>query len=180
MQVREVHTATPELLEAIQRLLSQLSASAALPDMQALEALVRAKSSSLLIVRESDESGPIVAMGTLAPTGRRRACELSFKMWWWRPRFGVGASGRPCCAACWSLPGLRGRGALPSHPILGESLQIDSTCAWDSGDDVRIATSTAWSRGSQAGAGFRTWRPTVSLPFGACPGVRPDALNTLC
>ena len=79
MQVREVHTATPELLEAIQRLLPQLSASAALPDMQALEALVGGESSRLLIVREPDELGPIVAMGTLGtyrtPTGVRAVIE---------------------------------------------------------------------------------------------------------
>jgi len=79
VEVREVHTATPEVLDAIQRLLRQLSATAALPDMQALEALVRGESSWLLIVREPDESGPIVAMGTLGthrtPTGVRAVIE---------------------------------------------------------------------------------------------------------
>ena len=79
MQVQEVDAATPELLEAMQRLVPQLSASARLPDMQALEDLVRDQSSKLIIVREPDESGRIIAMGTLgvyrAPTGVRAVIE---------------------------------------------------------------------------------------------------------
>ena len=79
MHVGEVHTATPELLDALKRLVPELSASAALPEMGALEALVRGESSRLLIVREPDESGPIVAMGTMGvyrtPTGVRAVIE---------------------------------------------------------------------------------------------------------
>ena len=79
MHFEAVRTATPELWEAMKRLLPQLSASAAVPDVGELEALMREGSSRLVIAREPDGGGPIVAMGTLGtfrtPTGVRAVIE---------------------------------------------------------------------------------------------------------
>jgi ribosomal protein S18 acetylase RimI-like enzyme len=57
----------------VQRLFPQLISSAPCPDSMALNRIVGAATSSLLIVREPDAAGEIVAMGSLAvfevPTG---------------------------------------------------------------------------------------------------------------
>jgi ribosomal protein S18 acetylase RimI-like enzyme len=73
MDIEQVRMASPELEAAMQRLFPQLTTSVPCPDMAALEDLVHAPASQLLIAREPDAAGPIVAMGSLAvyqvPTG---------------------------------------------------------------------------------------------------------------
>ena len=79
MNIEEIQTASTEVLEALGRLVPQLSASALIVDMRHLDSLVRDSSSRLLIAREPDEAGQIVGMGTLAtyrtPTGMRAVIE---------------------------------------------------------------------------------------------------------
>jgi len=73
MHIEKVHAATPELLGAMRQLFPQLTTAATCPDMGQLEALVRGEPTNLLVVREPDETGKIVAMGCLVvyqvPTG---------------------------------------------------------------------------------------------------------------
>ena len=79
MHIEEIRTASPELWEALGRLLPQLSASAVLPDMRHLDSFLRDSWSRLLIAREPNEAGQIVGMGMLAtyptPTGIRAVIE---------------------------------------------------------------------------------------------------------
>jgi ribosomal protein S18 acetylase RimI-like enzyme len=73
VQIEEVAAGSPEILEAVGRLVRQLSASAPTPDAAQLDALLAAGASRLLIARDGDRR--IVGMLTLAlfpiPTGLR-------------------------------------------------------------------------------------------------------------
>ncbi|MGA2758622.1 MAG: GNAT family N-acetyltransferase [Solirubrobacteraceae bacterium] len=73
VQIEEVSSGSPEILEAVGRLVRQLSASAPAPDAAQLDALLAAGASRLLIARDGDRR--IVGMLTLAlfpiPTGLR-------------------------------------------------------------------------------------------------------------
>ena len=79
MYIEEVSEVTQELLDAIQRLIRQLSAHKTAPTRDELIALVNSESSTLLIARVPDEKNTIVGMLTLAiyrvPTGIRSIVE---------------------------------------------------------------------------------------------------------
>lgn len=79
MHIEKVSTATPELYEAVQRLVPQLGAHKLPPTLEELSALVRSETSTLLVARDPDEHGPIVAILCLAiyrvPTGLRSIIE---------------------------------------------------------------------------------------------------------
>ena len=73
MRIEQLHDVTPEVAEAVERLFPQLTTSVPCPDATALDQLVHSVGTSLLVVREPDEAGPIIALGALAvfhvPTG---------------------------------------------------------------------------------------------------------------
>lgn len=79
MVIEEVSEVTEELLDALQRLIPQLSAHKAAPTQDELTKLVNSESSTLLIARAPDEKSAIVGMLTLAiyrvPTGIRSIVE---------------------------------------------------------------------------------------------------------
>jgi len=79
MHIEKVSEVTEELLDALQRLIPQLSAHKAAPTLDELTALTNSQSSTLLIARVSDEKSSIVGMLTLAiyrvPTGIRSIIE---------------------------------------------------------------------------------------------------------
>src|SRR4026207_1716571 len=79
MVIEEVSEVTDELLNALQRLVQQLSAHKTAPTLDELTALVISESSTLLIARVPDEKNTIVGMLTLAiyrvPTGIRSIVE---------------------------------------------------------------------------------------------------------
>src|SRR5688572_8669660 len=79
MYIEEVSEVTEELLDALQRLVPQLSAHKPAPTRDELTALVISESSTLLIARFPDEKNTIVGMLTLAiyrvPTGIRSIVE---------------------------------------------------------------------------------------------------------
>jgi len=79
MVIEEVSEVTDELLNALQRLVPQLSAHKTAPTLDELTALVISESSTLLIARVPDEKNTIVGMLTLAiyrvPTGIRSIVE---------------------------------------------------------------------------------------------------------
>ena len=79
MVIEEVSEVTDELLDALQRLIPQLSASRTAPTRDELAALVNSVSSTLLIARMPDERSAITGMLTLAvyrvPTGIRSIIE---------------------------------------------------------------------------------------------------------
>jgi len=71
--------ATPELCEALQRLIPQLGAHKVPPTREELNALIESGSTTLLVARDPDESGPIAGILCLAiyrvPTGLRSIIE---------------------------------------------------------------------------------------------------------
>ena len=73
MRVEEATEATPEVVEAIQRLVPQVSSSAAVPTAEDVAAIVASPATVLLVARADD--GAIVGTLTLAlfriPTGLR-------------------------------------------------------------------------------------------------------------
>ena len=77
--IEEVSEVTDELLDALQRLIPQLSAHKAAPARDELAALVNSESSTLLIARVPDENNAIAGMLTLTiyrvPTGIRSIIE---------------------------------------------------------------------------------------------------------
>jgi ribosomal protein S18 acetylase RimI-like enzyme len=79
MVIEEVSEVTDELLDALQRLIPQLSAHKTTPTRDELIALVNSKSPTLLIAHVADEKNTIVGMLTLAiyrvPTGIRSIVE---------------------------------------------------------------------------------------------------------
>lgn len=79
MHIKQVSEVTEELHESLQRLVPQLGAHKVPPTRQELKDLVGSESSTLLVARETDESGPIVGMLSLTvyrvPTGLRSIIE---------------------------------------------------------------------------------------------------------
>lgn len=73
MRVEEVHEVTPDLVEAMERLIPQLSSSSPPPTERDLTAIVTSRATVLLVARDDD--GNIVGSLTLAlfriPTGLR-------------------------------------------------------------------------------------------------------------
>ena len=79
MHIETVSEVTGELLDALERLIPQLSAHKTAPTRDELTELVNSESSTLLIARVPDEKSAIVGMLTLAvyrvPTGIRSIIE---------------------------------------------------------------------------------------------------------
>ena len=79
MVIEKVSSVTEELLDALRRLIPQLSAHKAAPSRDELTELVNSQSSILLIARVPDEKSAVVGMLTLAvyrvPTGIRSIIE---------------------------------------------------------------------------------------------------------
>lgn len=79
MVIEKVSSVTEELLDALRRLIPQLSAHKAAPTWDELIALVNSESSTLLIARYPDEKSAMAGMLTLAiyrvPTGIRSIIE---------------------------------------------------------------------------------------------------------
>ena len=79
MHIETVSEVTGELLDALERLIPQLSAHKTAPTRDEMTALVNSESSTLLIARVPDEKSAIVGMLTLAvyrvPTGIRSIIE---------------------------------------------------------------------------------------------------------
>jgi GNAT superfamily N-acetyltransferase len=75
MDIVEVSQATDELVEAFQRLMPQLSSSAAVPTFAELQDIATSRASILFIARDPEKSGRIVGSLTLVvfriPTGVR-------------------------------------------------------------------------------------------------------------
>ena len=75
MKIVQVTAVTPEIVEAISRLIPQLSTSARIPTAQQLENLVTSDAAQLLIARDPDREDRIVGTLTLVlyriPTGVR-------------------------------------------------------------------------------------------------------------
>ena len=79
MHIETVSEVTPELLDALDRLIPQLSAHKKAPTRDELTALIHSESSTLLIARYPDEKNKIAGMLTLViyrvPTGIRSIIE---------------------------------------------------------------------------------------------------------
>lgn len=79
MHIEVASEATPELCEALQGLVPQLSARKFPPTPEELNALLRSEASTLLVAREPAEGDPIVGVLCLAvyrvPTGVRSIIE---------------------------------------------------------------------------------------------------------
>ena len=79
MHIETVSEVTGELLDALERLIPQLSANKPAPTRDEMTALVNSESSTLLIARVPDKKSAIVGMLTLAvyrvPTGIRSIIE---------------------------------------------------------------------------------------------------------
>ncbi len=79
MYIEIVSEVTPELYEALQRLVPQLGAHKVSPSLDELAALIHSKASKLLVARDPDESGPIAGVLCLTvyrvPTGLRSIIE---------------------------------------------------------------------------------------------------------
>ena len=79
MHIEKVSEVTGELLDALDRLIPQLSAHKRAPTRDELTTLIDSKFSVLLIARESNEKNPIAGMLTLVvyhvPTGIRSIIE---------------------------------------------------------------------------------------------------------
>ncbi len=79
MYIEIVSEVTPELYEALQRLVPQLGAHKVSPSLEELAALIHSESSKLLVARDPDESGPIAGVLCLTvyrvPTGLRSIIE---------------------------------------------------------------------------------------------------------
>jgi ribosomal protein S18 acetylase RimI-like enzyme len=66
MRIEQVAVVTPELLRALERLIPQLTSKRSPPTKADLEALLAGACNTLLVLREPDSKGPIVAAGCLA------------------------------------------------------------------------------------------------------------------
>lgn len=79
MHIEIVSEATPELCEALQRLIPQLGAHKVPPTRDELEILIRSEASRLLVARDPEESDPIAGILCLTvyrvPTGLRSIIE---------------------------------------------------------------------------------------------------------
>lgn len=79
MHVERVKAATPELVEALQRLVPQLSANSPAPGRADLAALLSSDLNALVVARYPDDHGSIVGAGALGmyrvPTGVRAVIE---------------------------------------------------------------------------------------------------------
>lgn len=79
MHIQIVSEVTEELHEALQRLVSQLGSHKIPPTWEELKQLIDSESSTLLVARESDGSGPIVGILCITvyrvPTGLRSIIE---------------------------------------------------------------------------------------------------------
>jgi ribosomal protein S18 acetylase RimI-like enzyme len=79
MYIGKVSEATPELHEALRRLIPQLGAHKVPPTLDELQELIRSESSSLLVAQDPDENSPIVGILSLTiyrvPTGLRSIIE---------------------------------------------------------------------------------------------------------
>ncbi len=79
MYIEIVSEATPELYEALRRLVPQLGAHKVPPSQEELAALIHSEASKLLVARDPDESGPIAGILCLTvyrvPTGLRSIVE---------------------------------------------------------------------------------------------------------
>lgn len=79
MHIGKVLEVTPELHEALERLVPQLSAHKTPPTVDELKELVQSEASTLLVARDPDENGSIVGALCLsiyrAPTGLRSIVE---------------------------------------------------------------------------------------------------------
>jgi ribosomal protein S18 acetylase RimI-like enzyme len=75
VQIEAASGASAEIVEAVARLVGQLSASAPAPDAEQIEQLLASSAIRLLLARDRDSDGRIVGMLTLAlfpiPTGMR-------------------------------------------------------------------------------------------------------------
>jgi ribosomal protein S18 acetylase RimI-like enzyme len=79
MYIEKVLEATPELHQALQRLVPQLSASKTPPTLEELDQLIQSEASTLLVAREPDGNSPISGILCLSvyrvPTGLRSIIE---------------------------------------------------------------------------------------------------------
>ncbi len=79
MVIERVHAITPDIVEAFERLVPQLTTNNPAPTRAALEALVAVSTTVLLVARDPDPAGHIVGTGTVAsyrvPTGLRATIE---------------------------------------------------------------------------------------------------------
>lgn len=79
MYLETVLQVTPELCEALQRLIPQLGPHKVPPTREELEALIHSEAARLLVARDPDESGPIAGILCLTvyrvPTGLRSIIE---------------------------------------------------------------------------------------------------------
>lgn len=66
MRIERVQAVTPELLQALARLVPQLTTNSPAPAHSDLEALLVAPSNTLLVARDIDQTGRVVAAGCLA------------------------------------------------------------------------------------------------------------------
>jgi ribosomal protein S18 acetylase RimI-like enzyme len=75
MNITILHEVTDEVVQAFQRLVPQLSTSAAAPTREEIQAMVDSDCSIVFIARDPDEHGPIIGSLTLivfrVPTGVR-------------------------------------------------------------------------------------------------------------
>ncbi len=78
MQIELVTAATPELLDALERLVPQLTNKKP-PSASELQALLQSECSSLLVARQNEAGSPVVGMACIAvyrvPTGVRAIIE---------------------------------------------------------------------------------------------------------
>ena len=79
MVIERAVTASPELVEALKRLIPQLTANNPPPEPEFLQMLLEGDSSFVLVARQPDENGGIVGVGCLGtyrvPTGVRAIIE---------------------------------------------------------------------------------------------------------
>lgn len=79
MVIEQVHAITPDIIEAFERLVPQLTTNNPAPTRAELEAVVAVRATVLLVARDPDAAGHIVGMGTVAsyrvPTGLRATIE---------------------------------------------------------------------------------------------------------
>jgi ribosomal protein S18 acetylase RimI-like enzyme len=79
MYIQRVSEATPELNEALQRLIPQLGVHKVPPTVDELNELIRSEASTLLVARDPDANSPIAGLLSLTiyrvPTGVRSIIE---------------------------------------------------------------------------------------------------------
>jgi ribosomal protein S18 acetylase RimI-like enzyme len=79
MYIEKISEVTPELHEALQRLIPQLGAHKVPPAWDELHELIKSEASTLLVAREPDENSPIAGILSLTvyrvPTGLRSIIE---------------------------------------------------------------------------------------------------------